>query len=127
LGKVDCRLLAIREARHALAFHDWLALEVDTMEHTGRMADGSDRLAGTVEGLDEGDAPSFDAQREETYATIHSAAAFYSVLIRTNPDDPESTTDIVCDLCTGCRSPLTVAGRTLPRSATTSSFIMGTS
>jgi peptide/nickel transport system substrate-binding protein len=43
--------------------------------------------------------PSFDAQREETYATIHSAAPFYSVLIRINPDNPNSATDIVCDLC----------------------------
>jgi len=32
----------------------------------------------------------------ETYATIHSAAPFYSVLIRINPNNPESTTDIVC-------------------------------
>jgi peptide/nickel transport system substrate-binding protein len=44
--------------------------------------------------------PSFDAQREETYATIHSAAPFYSTLIRINPYNPGSTTDIVCDLCT---------------------------
>ncbi|MGH7039338.1 MAG: hypothetical protein ACREE1_14485, partial [Stellaceae bacterium] len=29
--------------------------------------------------------PSFDAHREETYATIHSAAPFYSTLIRINP------------------------------------------
>jgi peptide/nickel transport system substrate-binding protein len=43
--------------------------------------------------------PSFDAQREETYATIHSAAPFYSMLIRINPLDPGSATDIVCDLC----------------------------
>jgi len=37
--------------------------------------------------------PSFDAQREETYATIHSAAPFYSTLIRINPDNPGSATD----------------------------------
>jgi len=43
--------------------------------------------------------PSFDAHRETTYATVHSAAPFYSVLIRANPSDPSSTTDIVCDLC----------------------------
>src|ERR1700736_6235730 len=49
--------------------------------------------------------PSFDAQREETYATIHSAAPFYSVLIRINPNNPESTTDIVCDLCTEMPQP----------------------
>ena len=49
--------------------------------------------------------PSFDAQREETYATIHSAAPFYSTLIRINPDNPGSTTDIVCDLCTEMPAP----------------------
>ena len=49
--------------------------------------------------------PSFDAQREETYATIHSAAPFYSVLIRIDPNNPGSTTDIVCDLCTEMPQP----------------------
>src|SRR5437868_13747736 len=44
--------------------------------------------------------PSFDAHRENTFATIHSAAPFYSVLIRIDPDNPASTTDFVCDLCT---------------------------
>jgi peptide/nickel transport system substrate-binding protein len=44
--------------------------------------------------------PSLDGHRETTYATVHSAAPFYSVLIRVNPDDPSSTTDFVCDLCT---------------------------
>ncbi len=48
--------------------------------------------------------PSFDAQREETYATIHSAAPFYSVLIRANPMDPGSP-DMVCDLCTEMPQP----------------------
>ena len=43
--------------------------------------------------------PSLDAQREETYATIHSAAPFYSTLLRANPMDPGSP-DLVCDLCT---------------------------
>ena len=55
--------------------------------------------------------PSFDAQREETYATIHSAAPFYSVLVRINPDDPGSSTDIVCDLCAALPKP-TDDGRT---------------
>jgi len=49
--------------------------------------------------------PSFDAHREETYATIHSAAPFYSVLIRANPYDPGKTTDLVCDLCTAMPTP----------------------
>ena len=39
--------------------------------------------------------PSFDAHREETYATIHSAAPFYSVLIRANPYNPGKTDDLV--------------------------------
>ena len=55
--------------------------------------------------------PSFDAQREETYATIHSAAPFFSVLIRINPNNPESTTDLVCDLCTEMPQP-TDGGKT---------------
>jgi peptide/nickel transport system substrate-binding protein len=44
--------------------------------------------------------PSFDGHREGTFATLHSAAPFYSVLIRINPENPSSTTDFVCDLCT---------------------------
>src|SRR5579862_5752551 len=49
--------------------------------------------------------PSFDGHREETYATVHSVAPFYSVLIRINPDNPSSTTDFVCDLCTEMPTP----------------------
>src|SRR5438876_6346455 len=49
--------------------------------------------------------PSFDAHREATYATIHSAAPFYSTLIRINPYNPASTTDFVCDLCTEMPKP----------------------
>jgi peptide/nickel transport system substrate-binding protein len=55
--------------------------------------------------------PSFDAHRETTFATIHSAAPFYSVLIRVNPQNPGSTTDFVCDLCTEMPKP-TDDGRT---------------
>jgi len=54
--------------------------------------------------------PSFDAHREETYATIHSAAPFYSTLIRVNPMDPGSP-DLICDLCTEMPQP-TDGGRT---------------
>jgi peptide/nickel transport system substrate-binding protein len=43
--------------------------------------------------------PSFDGHRESTYATVHSVAPFYSVLIRINPENPSSTTEFVCDLC----------------------------
>jgi peptide/nickel transport system substrate-binding protein len=55
--------------------------------------------------------PTFDAHRENTYATIHSAAPFYSTLIRVNPLNPGSTTDIVCDLCTKMPEP-TDGGKT---------------
>jgi peptide/nickel transport system substrate-binding protein len=49
--------------------------------------------------------PSFDGHRETTFATVHGAAPFYSVLIRVNPDNPSSTTDFVCDLCTQMPKP----------------------
>jgi peptide/nickel transport system substrate-binding protein len=50
-------------------------------------------------------APSFDAHREATFATVHSAAPFYSVLVRINPENPSSTTDFVCDLCRAIPQP----------------------
>jgi peptide/nickel transport system substrate-binding protein len=55
--------------------------------------------------------PSFDGHRETTFATIHSAAPFYSVLIRVDPNSPSSTTDFVCDLCTAMPEP-TDGGKT---------------
>ena len=55
--------------------------------------------------------PSFDAHREGTFATVHSAAPFYSVLIRVDPNNPSSTTDFVCDLCTAMPEP-TDGGKT---------------
>lgn len=55
--------------------------------------------------------PSFDGHRETTYATVHTAAPFYSVLIRVPPNNPASTTDFVCDLCTEMPKP-TDGGKT---------------
>jgi peptide/nickel transport system substrate-binding protein len=55
--------------------------------------------------------PSLDGHRENTYATVHTAAPFYSVLIRINPENPSSTTDFVCDLCTEMPEP-TDGGKT---------------
>ena len=37
---------------------------------------------------------------KSTYATVHSVAPFYSVLMRVDPEDPSNTTKFVCDLCT---------------------------
>jgi len=55
--------------------------------------------------------PSFDGHREGTFATLHAVAPFYSVLIRINPENPSSTTDFVCDLCTALPEP-THGGKT---------------
>jgi peptide/nickel transport system substrate-binding protein len=49
--------------------------------------------------------PSFDGHREGTFATIHAVAPFYSVLIRADPQNPASTTDFVCDVCTEIPEP----------------------
>ena len=70
------------------------------------------KYGGTLTYMIPADAPpSFDAHRETTFATIHTAAPFYSVLIRVNPNDPSSTTDLVCDLCTVMPEP-TDGGKT---------------
>src|SRR5437588_6733132 len=55
--------------------------------------------------------PSFDGHREATFATVHAAAPFYSVLIRVNPENPASTTDFVCDVCSEIPEP-SYGGRT---------------
>jgi peptide/nickel transport system substrate-binding protein len=48
--------------------------------------------------------PSLDAHRETTYATVHSAAPFYSTLIRVDPNNPSSN-NFVCDLCAAMPQP----------------------
>ncbi len=70
------------------------------------------KRGGTLVYLIPADAPpSFDGHRETTFATAHTAAPFYSVLIRINPDNPSSTSDFVCDLCTAMPTP-TDGGKT---------------
>ncbi len=49
--------------------------------------------------------PSLDGHRETTFATVHATAPFYSVLIRINPENPNSPTDFVCDVCTAMPKP----------------------
>jgi hypothetical protein len=47
------------------------------------------KYGGTLTFMIPADAPpSFDGHRESTYATVHSVAPFYSVLIRVNPETP---------------------------------------
>jgi peptide/nickel transport system substrate-binding protein len=45
--------------------------------------------------------PSYDGHRETTFGMIHPIRPFYSLLIRINPENPQSATDFVCDLCEG--------------------------
>ncbi len=69
-------------------------------------ADEPPKHGGTLVYLIPADAPpSFDGHRESTFATVHAFAPFYSLLVRINPDNPSSTTDIVCDLCTEMPKP----------------------
>src|SRR5690242_12294808 len=91
----------------------WLwALGLAVVAAAPAAADETPKYGGILTFMIPADAPpTFDAQREQTYATIHSAAPFYSTLIRINPKNPGSTTDIVCDLCTEMPQP-TDAGRT---------------
>jgi peptide/nickel transport system substrate-binding protein len=70
------------------------------------VADETPKHGGTLTYVIPADAPpSFDGHREETYATIHSVAPFYSVLIRADPNDPSVTGPLVCDLCTEMPKP----------------------
>src|SRR3954465_9675901 len=70
------------------------------------------KRGGTLTFLIPADAPpSFDGHRENSFATVHSVAPFYSNLIRANPENPSSTTDFICDLCTAMPQP-TDGGKT---------------
>src|SRR5262247_58137 len=80
-----------------------LAMTVFTVPAT---ADEEPKRGGTLTYMIPADAPpSFDGHRESTYATVHSVAPFYSVLIRVNPENPADTTNFVCDLCTAIPQP----------------------
>ncbi len=69
-------------------------------------ADETPKHGGTLTYMIPADAPpSFDGHRETTYATVHSTAPFYSVLIRLDPEHPEDVTKFVCDLCTEMPTP----------------------
>src|SRR5215470_8042032 len=70
------------------------------------LADEEPKRGGRLHYMIPADAPpSFDAHREGTFATVYSGAPFYSVLIRVDPNNPSSTTDFVCDLCTEMPTP----------------------
>ncbi len=56
--------------------------------------------------------PSYDLHKETTFGVIHPISPFYSLLIRINPDNPQSATDFVCDLCEGDVPQPTNGGKT---------------
>ena len=56
--------------------------------------------------------PSYDLHKETTFGVIHPLAPLYSLLIRINPDNPQSATDFVCDLCEGDVPKPTNGGKT---------------
>jgi peptide/nickel transport system substrate-binding protein len=89
-------------------FRLWIAAVLVAMVSFAGSAMSSEtpKRGGTLTYLIPADAPpSFDGHREATYATVHTAAPFYSVLIRVNPNNPASPTDFVCDLCTEMPEP----------------------
>ncbi len=76
------------------------------------VADETPKRGGTLTYMIPADGPpSFDGHREATYATVHSAAPYYSVLVRVDPNNPGSAIDFVCDLCTEVPQP-TDGGKT---------------
>ena len=78
-----------------------LAAVVAALAVTAAVAEETPKRGGTLTYMIPADGPpSFDGHREATYATVHSAAPYYSVLIRVDPHNPGSATDFVCDLCT---------------------------
>jgi peptide/nickel transport system substrate-binding protein len=98
------------EARAAIFAVSFGALLTETP--LAATAEEIPKSGGTLNYVIPADAPpTFDAHRETTFATIHSAAPFYSVLIGVDPNNPSSTTDFVCDLCMALPQP-TDEGRT---------------
>ena len=55
--------------------------------------------------------PSYDAHQETTFGVIHPLSPMYSLLIRVDPENPQSS-DFVCDLCVGSVPEPTNDGKT---------------
>src|SRR5256714_2439732 len=105
---------AEREGRMGLALRGLAAGLLTALTLVGGVAAAEEapKRGGVLTYMIPADAPpSFDGHREATFATVHAVAPFYSVLIRANPENPASTTEFVCDLCTEIPEP-TDNGRT---------------
>jgi len=65
-------------------------------------ADGhSPKMGGVLNIVVGSKIPSYDGHAETTFGMIHPIRPFYSLLFRINPDNPQSPTDFVCDVCEG--------------------------
>jgi peptide/nickel transport system substrate-binding protein len=102
-----------REERMGLALRRAVAGLLTALALAGvASAEEVPKRGGTLTYMIPADAPpSFDGHREATFATVHAVAPFYSVLIRANPENPASTAEFVCDVCTEIPEP-SEAGRT---------------
>ena len=68
------------------------AVALAAMTTIPALAEAPPKRGGTLTYMIPADAPpSFDGHRETTFATVHAAAPYYSVLIRVPPDNPAST------------------------------------
>ncbi len=70
------------------------------------------KRGGILKFVTAGKLPSYDGHKETTFAVIHPIRPFYSLLIRVNPDNPQSPTDFVCDVCEGSVPKPTDGGKT---------------
>ena len=86
------------KARHALALVLGAAVGAATVSTA--MAETPKR-GGVLNFVVGSKIPSYDGHKESTFGMIHPIRPFYSLLIRINPDNPQSPTDFVCDLCVG--------------------------
>jgi len=70
------------------------------------------KRGGVLVYLNPAEIPSYDAHRETTFGVVHPLGPMYSLLIRVNPDNPQSATDFTCDLCEGKVPQATDGGKT---------------
>ena len=78
----------------------------------GQASAATPKRGGTLNFVVGSKIPSYDLHKETTFGVIHPIAPFYSLLIRINPENPQSATDFVCDLCEGSVPKPTNGGKT---------------
>ena len=92
--------MAIARKRYALALGLGAGAVALTLASAPSLADAPKR-GGVLDFVVGSKIPTYDGHRESTFGMIHPIRPFYSLLIRVNPDNPQSPTDFQCDLCEG--------------------------